>query len=264
MGGSAHLLCVADHPPPRPIEETPEEVARANQYGVAYSYPLDQWRMTSGVFNQLKRMVKVEHNWAVIHLLSLSYVAVLFPGCFLIGREFRHVPTTFRWYVQDRSREVLAHWVNVNEAEPESSMTVAVDRATNTVRVDADGITDVAIFLNDRVVDLSRPVAFVLNGREEGPAKTYTRNIDTTFENEAVAIEFEPFVDAQHRRLAEEILQRHRSVRRRSVDARRDGRSLHHRRGRQCGARCARGLGRLADLTCDDIVDGSHAGTPLS
>ena len=67
-------------------------------------------------------------------------------------------------------------------------MTVAVDRATNTVRVDADGITDVAIFLNDRVVDLSRPVAFILNGREEGPAKTYTRNIDTTFENEAVAI----------------------------------------------------------------------------
>jgi hypothetical protein len=40
-------------------------------------------------------MVKVEHNWGVIHLLSLSYVAVLFPGCFLIGREFRNVPITF-------------------------------------------------------------------------------------------------------------------------------------------------------------------------
>ncbi|MBA3313718.1 MAG: hypothetical protein M3552_10480 [Planctomycetota bacterium] len=81
-------------PPPRPVEETPEEIARANQ-DLTYSYPLEQWRMTTGVFNQLKRMVKVEHNWGVIHLLSLSYVAVLFPGCFLIGREFRNVPATF-------------------------------------------------------------------------------------------------------------------------------------------------------------------------
>jgi hypothetical protein len=82
-------------PPKRPIEEAPEEIERVNQYGTAYSYPLDQWRMTTGVFNQLKRMVKVEHNWGVIHLMSLSYVAVLFPGCFLIGREFRNVPITF-------------------------------------------------------------------------------------------------------------------------------------------------------------------------
>jgi len=81
-------------PPPRPIEETPEEIERANQ-NLTYAYPLDQWRMSTGVFNQLKRMVKVEHNWGVIHLLSLSYVAVLFPGCFLIGREFRNVPATF-------------------------------------------------------------------------------------------------------------------------------------------------------------------------
>ncbi len=81
-------------PPPRPVEETPEEIARANE-NLTYAYPLDQWRMTTGVFNQLKKMVKVEHNWGVIHLLSLSYVAVLFPGCFLIGREFRHVPATF-------------------------------------------------------------------------------------------------------------------------------------------------------------------------
>ena len=51
--------------------------------------------MVSGVFNQLKKMVQAKHNWAVIHLLSLSYVAVLFPGCFLIGREFRNVPVTF-------------------------------------------------------------------------------------------------------------------------------------------------------------------------
>ena len=80
--------------PPRPIEETPEEIARGNE-NMMYGYPLEQWRMATGVFNQLKRMVKVEHNWGVIHLLSLSYVAVLFPGCFLVGREFRNVPVTF-------------------------------------------------------------------------------------------------------------------------------------------------------------------------
>lgn len=81
-------------PPEVPVEETPEEVARTNEYGV-YNFPLEEWRMNTGVFNQLKRMVKAEHNWGVIHLLSLSYIAVLFPGCFLIGREFRHVPATF-------------------------------------------------------------------------------------------------------------------------------------------------------------------------
>lgn len=81
-------------PPPRAIEDTPEEIARGSE-NLTYAYPLEQWRMTTGVFNQLKKMVKVEHNWGVIHLLSLSYVAVLFPGCFLIGREFRHVPATF-------------------------------------------------------------------------------------------------------------------------------------------------------------------------
>ena len=81
--------------PPRPPDETPEEIERGVQGYQAYSYPLDQWQMTQGAFNQLKRMVKAEHDWAVIHLLSLSYVAVLFPGCFLIGREFRHVPATF-------------------------------------------------------------------------------------------------------------------------------------------------------------------------
>jgi hypothetical protein len=66
-------------------------------------------------------------------------------------------------------------------------MTVAVDRETNTVRLDADGITDVALFLNDDVVDLSKPVKLVLNGKSE-PPKTFTRNLDTMFENEAVAI----------------------------------------------------------------------------
>ena len=83
-------------PPPRPVELTPEELERQrNPYGVGYRYPIEQWQLTNGVFNQLKRMVKVKHNWAVIHLLSLSYVAVLFPGCFLLGREYRNVPITF-------------------------------------------------------------------------------------------------------------------------------------------------------------------------
>lgn len=81
--------------PPRPIEETPEDVERLNQGYQVYTYPLDQWRMASGTFNQLKQMMSVQHNWTVIHLLSLSYVAVLFPGCFLIGREFRSVSATF-------------------------------------------------------------------------------------------------------------------------------------------------------------------------
>lgn len=80
-------------PPKLLADAAPTDVER-NQYGM-YDFPLEESRMNSVVFNQLKRMVKAEHNWGVIHLLSLSYIAVLFPGCFLIGREFRHVPATF-------------------------------------------------------------------------------------------------------------------------------------------------------------------------
>jgi hypothetical protein len=99
----------------------------------------------------------------------------------------RKVPTEFKWRVKDRVRQVLAHWVNVNESEPDSDLAVKVDKETNTIEVTAKGVTDVALFLNDRIVDLSKPVKLVLNGKSE-PPKTFTRNLDTMFENEAVAI----------------------------------------------------------------------------
>ena len=42
----------------------------------------------------LRRMVRPEHSWGLIHVLCLAYVAALFPGVFLVGRERRGYPAT--------------------------------------------------------------------------------------------------------------------------------------------------------------------------
>lgn len=38
---------------------------------------------------QLKSMTRADHNWAVIYLMSVVYIALIFPGCFLLGRRTR-------------------------------------------------------------------------------------------------------------------------------------------------------------------------------
>ena len=47
-----------------------------------------------------------------------------------------------------------------------TSLTAEADRDSNTVTVDAVGMTRVTVFLNDRLVDLDQPVKVVLNGVE--------------------------------------------------------------------------------------------------
>jgi hypothetical protein len=101
----------------------------------------------------------------------------------------RKVPTEYSWSVGDPNAHVLAHWVNVNVASAGGSMKVKADRATNVVEIsDAKGITDVAVFLNDAIVDLSKPVKIVLNGKETGPAKEHPRSLDGMFEGSRVNI----------------------------------------------------------------------------
>jgi hypothetical protein len=101
----------------------------------------------------------------------------------------RKTPTEFTWHVGDPRSHVLAHWISVNEATANGQMKVKADREKNVVEVsDAKGITNVALFLNDRIVDLSKPVKIVLNGTETGPAKVYPRELDTMFDEARVSI----------------------------------------------------------------------------
>jgi hypothetical protein len=38
-----------------------------------------------GFFSDLKQMTKPDHNWTVIYLMSLAYMVLIFPGCYLLG-----------------------------------------------------------------------------------------------------------------------------------------------------------------------------------
>ncbi len=81
--------------PPPPL---PEEVEAARTDPEAWrwgQFKLEDWKINGGLFTRLRQMVSTAHQWGVIHLMSLAYVAVIFPGCFLVGREFRDARLTF-------------------------------------------------------------------------------------------------------------------------------------------------------------------------
>ncbi|NNJ25624.1 hypothetical protein [Alienimonas chondri] len=74
-------------------EDDAFEKRREKQTG---SYPVAYvpTRLEEEILPTLRRMVRPEHNWGLIHILCLAYVAALFPGVFLVGRERRGYPAT--------------------------------------------------------------------------------------------------------------------------------------------------------------------------
>lgn len=60
-----------------------------------------------------------------------------------------------------------AHWISLSGMQASESPRVEAkaDRAENTVTIDADKITNLVVYLNDELVDLSKPVRFVVNGK---------------------------------------------------------------------------------------------------
>lgn len=68
-----------------------EEVRQSQSYG--YSDMTDPYK-SSYFLGQLKNMTKPEHNWLLLHILFWNYIALIFPGCYLLGRywtDFRVV-----------------------------------------------------------------------------------------------------------------------------------------------------------------------------
>jgi hypothetical protein len=83
----------------------------------------------------------------------------------------RQTPKSFEWVVKDRNAQRFAHFVNVNEIDPEvkvPSLKVDVLDTTddpNTVKVSSKGVRAISLFLNDQILSLDKPVRVVVNGR---------------------------------------------------------------------------------------------------
>lgn len=63
------------------------------------------------------------------------------------------------------------HWVHARKFDPSlegsvAKINVKADRASNTITIDAENVYQVDLYLNDQIVDLSKPIKIVRNGQE--------------------------------------------------------------------------------------------------
>jgi hypothetical protein len=73
-------------PPEPPPGAATDGTVDYNNYNYQYS-PYVDWEIGNQLFNRLKQMTRPDHNWPLIYLMSLVYLAIIFPGCWLIGRR---------------------------------------------------------------------------------------------------------------------------------------------------------------------------------
>jgi hypothetical protein len=70
------------------LAEQQKKAQQLLQYGQDQEdYGLFDYRGDGLFFEDLKTMTRPKHNWIIIHLMSFIYILVVFPGCFLIGRQ---------------------------------------------------------------------------------------------------------------------------------------------------------------------------------
>jgi hypothetical protein len=61
-----------------------------------------------------------------------------------------------------------AYWIDTPPTEGSGTSVVAeADKAANAIRIQSEGVYNITLYLNDSIVDLSKPVKIVLNGREQ-------------------------------------------------------------------------------------------------
>ena len=82
--------------PANPDEELEETVAEMNygggQYGYGYESP--EW-MDENWSQQLRQLTMPEHAWWLIFLLSLMYILLIFPGCWILAKQRRGFMTVY-------------------------------------------------------------------------------------------------------------------------------------------------------------------------
>lgn len=80
------------HPPgndkPDDLIDDIDELQQANALQ-NYGFPdsTDPFR-SSSFLAQLKEMTKPEHNWILLHVMFWVYIALVFPGCYLLGKQW--------------------------------------------------------------------------------------------------------------------------------------------------------------------------------
>jgi hypothetical protein len=70
------------------------------------------------------------------------------------------------------------YWMRVAPTAPDTHAEASIDRDTNTIEITCHGTSQVALFLNDALVDLGRPVTFRCNGVES--SSMVRRSLPTT------------------------------------------------------------------------------------
>jgi hypothetical protein len=81
----------------KPGETPPDEVdlRRGVQGEKPNPYQGADWNGDTAFLGQLKRLTHPEHNWLLINLLSWMYILLIFPGCYLLGRQRADFRITF-------------------------------------------------------------------------------------------------------------------------------------------------------------------------
>ncbi|MFV1959077.1 MAG: hypothetical protein ACC662_06650 [Planctomycetota bacterium] len=89
-----------------------------------------------------------------------------------LEKRKRKIPTSFEWSVHGQDN-IFANWIYVDLADfsPDAERTLKVETLDtpedpNTIRIDARGIEELQVFLNDDILDLDREVRLVVNGVE--------------------------------------------------------------------------------------------------
>jgi len=65
------------------VDSADDQEEQRNFYADA-SDPLS----ASSFLSRLRNMTKPKHNWALLHLLFWAYIGLVFPGCYLLGRQW--------------------------------------------------------------------------------------------------------------------------------------------------------------------------------
>jgi hypothetical protein len=98
-----------------------------------------------------------------------------------IGDKTRTQPEAFHWNMKRPADQQQAYWVSILSADTspgvERTLDVKVDRPGNKVEITAKGITEIAVYLNDEILNLDDEVEVVVNGKSVHKEKL-ARNFD--------------------------------------------------------------------------------------
>lgn len=73
------------------------EAVQSSQYGLdPYStFNHGPWPKSEAFHSRLMKMTQPDHNWPLIYFLSLCYILIIFPGCYLVGKRRSHYAVTY-------------------------------------------------------------------------------------------------------------------------------------------------------------------------